>query len=174
MKKKFSLWYWLIPLLYIGVVLFFFYLQFSAKEQFSEKVGNLVISGERSKSRDLNKQVIHGLNIHINGFEFNFSKKNPLIIQIEDETEIELAVKSFYTFSKGIDLQFDEGLTIRFAIKDESGDSLSLEPIVSSKFPDYLTLSIPLNIAEAEKIEGLPLYSLNLDSGSYFISLPHG
>lgn len=175
MKKKFSFWYWLIPLLYIGVVLFFFYLQFSAKEQFSEKVGNLVISGESSKGRGLNKQVIHRLNIHINGFEFNFSKKNPLIIRIEDETEIKLAVKSFYTFSKGIDLQFDEGLTIRFAIKDESGDTLSLEPIVSSKFLDYLTLSIPLDITKTktEKIAGLPLYSLNSDSGSYFISLPH-
>lgn len=176
MKKKFSLWFWLIPLLYIGVVLFFFYLQFSAKEQFSEKVGNLVISGETSKGRDLNKQVIHGLNIHINGFEFNFSKKNPLVIQIDDETEIELAVKSFYTFSKGIDLQFDEGLTIRFTIKDEYGDSLSLEPNVSFKFLDYLTLSIPLDITKAktEKIAGLPLYLLNSNSGSYFISLPHG
>ncbi len=176
MKKKFSFWYWLIPLLYIGVVLFFFYLQFSVKEQFSEKVGNLVISGESSKGRGLNQQVIHSLNIHINGFEFNFSKKNPLIIQTEDETETKLAVKSFYTFSRGIDLQFDEGLTIRFTIKDESGDTLSLEPIVSSKYLDYLTLSIPLDIIKAkiEKITGLPLYSLNSDSGSYFISLPHG
>jgi hypothetical protein len=176
MKKKFSLWYWLIPLLYISVVLFFFYLQFSVKEQFSEKVGNLVISGESSKGRGLKQQVIHGLNIHFNGFEFSFSKKNPLIIQIEDETEIKLVVKSFYTFSKGIDLQFDEGLTIRFTIKDQSGDTLSLEPIVSSKFLDYLTLSIPLDITKAktEKITGLPLYSLNSDSGSYFISLPHG
>jgi len=176
MKRKFPLWYWVIPLLYIGVVLFFFYLQFSAKEQFSEKVGNLVISGESSRGRGLNKQVIHGLNIHINGFEFNFSKKNPLIIQIEDETEIKLAVKSFYTFSKGIDLQFAEGLTIRFTIQDESGDTLALEPIVSSKFLDYLTLSIPLDITQikTEKIAGLPLYSLNSDSGSYFISLPHG
>jgi len=176
MKRKFPLWYWVIPLLYIGVVLFFFYLQFSAKEQFSEKVGNLVISGESSRGRGLNKQVIHGLNIHINGFEFNFSKKNPLIIQIEDETEIKLAVKSFYTFSKGIDLQFAKGLTIRFTIQDESGDTLALEPIVSSKFLDYLTLSIPLDITQikTEKIAGLPLYSLNSDSGSYFISLPHG
>jgi len=176
MKKKFSLWYCLIPLLYIGVVLFFFYLQLSAKEQFSEKVGNLVISGERSKGRDLNQQVIHRLNIRINDFEFNFSKKNPLIIQIEDETEIELAVKSFYTFSRGIDLQFDEGLTIRFTIQDESGDSLSLEPILSSKFLDYRTLSIPVDITKVktEKITGFPLYSLNLDTGNYFIYLPHG
>lgn len=176
MKKKFSFWYWLIIVLYIGVVFLFFYLQSSAKEQFSEKVGNLVIYGISSKGRGLNQQVIHELNIRINGLEFNFSKKNPLKIQIEHETAIKLTVKSFYTFSKGIDLQFHEGLTLRFTIKDTAGDTILLEPIASSKFRNYLTLSIPLAVTKArtEKIDGLPLYSFSSDSGNYFISLPRG
>ena len=50
MKRKLSPIYYIIPVVYIGVILFFVFMQFQAREEFNEQVGGLSVSGVYAKT----------------------------------------------------------------------------------------------------------------------------
>ena len=59
MKGKLSPIYYIIPVVYIGVILFFIFMQFQAREEFGHRVGSLSISGVYVKTLGGGQRLRH-------------------------------------------------------------------------------------------------------------------
>ena len=59
MKRKLSPIYYIIPVVYIAVILFFVFMQFQAMEEFAEKVGSLSVSGVYAKTLGGSQRMRH-------------------------------------------------------------------------------------------------------------------
>ena len=176
MKKKSLMAYFLIPVLYIGVIILFIFLQFSAKIEFRDKVGNLTISGINSPRTLFGRSEIKELKVSFNDFNFLFNRRNPLIATFKGSYRKKLPIESYHTFTDAAEIQFRDGLSVRFSLSGSMGDRITLEPIASDKMAGLTSLSIPFRIDEgrAERIPGIPLLKLENDLGLFFVSLPVG
>ena len=176
MKRRLHKAYYLIPVLYIGVILFFLYLQFSAGEAFNEEAGSLSISGISSRGMLIGGREIVELKVNFNELVFLFSKKTPAIARLAGGSEKRLSIKSFNTFSDGVELRFSGNLLIRFDLIDRLGDRIELKPVIPARWSDLVSLSIPVRIGKGKlsRIEGIPLLRLDNELGSFYIALPPG
>ncbi len=176
MKKKISSAYYLIPIVYFCVILFFIYLQFSAKEEFNDKVGNLYISGISSGGSLIRGSEIAELKINFNGFELIFSKRRALIAGFSGGAKKKLRIQSYNTFVDGLEIQFSSNILIHFNLNGHPGDKIELIPIIPNKLGNLSSLSIPFHInkGHVEKLKGIPLLRLNNEMGVFYISLPAG
>ncbi len=169
MKRRLSVLYWLIPLLYVAVICLLLYAQFAAKERFEQKVGSLALSGVSSS------RGIHELSLKFDLLEVAFSGRKPLVLRTESGEELRPPIRSFSTFPGGIRLQFDGGIRLQFTLEGDLGDRVKVDPYLPDLGFRIESLSFPLQIrgGRAESIPGIPLLSLSAQTGRYFISLPY-
>ena len=78
MKRKLSPIYYIIPVLYIGVILFFVFMQFQAREEFGEKVGSLSVSGVYAKTLGGRQRMRH-IEVRFHDLQMDFSQSSSAI-----------------------------------------------------------------------------------------------
>jgi len=135
MKKKVSILYYLIPVIYVGIILIFVYLQFTSREEFSEKVGNLVVAGISSPRSIIGPREISELEVKVNTLDVRFAKNRPLVVRYTEGREKKLKIKGYASFAEGLELQFSEGFLLRFDLNGSLGDRIVLEAIIPEQFP---------------------------------------
>ncbi len=176
MKKKLSSLYYLIPVVYVGFILFFIYLQFNAKEDFGEKVGNLTVSGITASRTFMGKREISELKVVFDNIGFVFTPSEPLLVEFLNGKSRKLKVQAYSTFPEGLEIEFTGNLRLRFDLHGSLGDRLSLNVVLTEGFGVVSMLSIPFETidAELETVRGIPLFTLKNSLTHSFISLPPG
>jgi hypothetical protein len=175
-KRKLSYLYYLIPVLYVGVIGLFLLLQFSAREGFQEKVGSLSVTGSRSHRGLFGSGDIASAAVSFNDLVFNFDKRHPLLLRDSRGSGKRLTPRSYSSFASGVELIFTDGVTLRFALGDSLGDRLEL----SARLPEdtggagFLELFFRVEDGGQRGYPGLPLLEAETGAGRFFISLPRG
>ena len=92
MTSRLNKKYYIIPFLYISLIIFLFYLQFATSKQFNENYLSINISGSaRSGSRDLEKNVSR-LETVMHGIKLIFSDSSPLTVTEYGGTVLEPSI----------------------------------------------------------------------------------
>jgi hypothetical protein len=174
MKRRLPILYWLIPLLYLVVIVYFLYAQFSAGQTFNLKVGTLVLSGVSSERTFFRPEGIDELTLRYESLEVSFSGKRPLILVTASGEEVRPAIRSYQTFPQGVQVQFDGGTLLRFTQTGELGDQVLIDPLLADTAARVTSLSFPLLVRSGtmERVRGIALLSFSGAGGQYFISLP--
>jgi hypothetical protein len=175
MKRKLSPIYYIIPVLYIGVILFFVFMQFQAREEFGEKVGSLSVSGVYAKTLGGGQRMRH-IEVRFHDLQMDFSQVSSAIVGFGSLREKKLPLESFSQFPDGFEIVFSDGTALRFVVEGSLGDRVVISPIIPQHLEGLRTLSLPFTVLEGAgvAVKGIPLLSHKGPAGIVYVSLGSG
>ena len=175
MKRKLSPIYYIIPVVYIGVILFFVLMQFQAREEFAEKVGNLSVSGVYAKTLGGAQRMRH-LELRFHDLRMEFSPSSNAIVGFAAAREKKLSLKSLSQFPDGFELSLSDELSLRFTVEEVTGDRVVITPFVPPQLQGLRSLSLPFNSADGviDSVKGIPLLVDKGPAGLIYVSLKGG
>ena len=170
-KKKTSL-YWIILVVYIGVIGILLYLQFTGNEPFSESIGNISITGQRVNPTFWKKGKLKEISIDYQGVSFPFSSASPLVVSSQEDRSSKLQPVSYSTFPDGLEITFGKDTKLGFRLEGNLGEKL----IVKLMSEDSVSASLPFRVLDGEIEEGknIPILALQNARGRFYINLPAG
>lgn len=175
MKKRLSSIYYVIPVIYIGVIAFFLYMQFHSRERFQEKIGNLVVAGTYSKTLS-GARHIRDIAVTCNDIRLQFGGRSALIAGFGRGQERRIGIRSYSLFDQGLELEFGDELRLRFASRGELGSTIMLKPLIPAALKGLSVLSLPFQLKDAkgEAVRGIPLLRVRGKMGLRYAALPAG
>jgi len=175
MKRKLSPIYYIIPVVYIAVILFFVFMQFQAREEFTEKVGSLSVSGVYAKTLGGSRRMRH-LEMQFNDLRMEFSPSSSAVVGFGADREKKLSLKTFSQFPDGFELVFAEELSLRFVVQGTLGERVSITPVIPPQLQGMRTLSVPFDsvAGQFDASRGIPLLVHRGAAGLTYVSLQRG
>lgn len=175
MKRKLSPIYYIIPVLYIGVVLFFVFMQFRTGEELGEKVGSLSVSGVYAKTLGGRQRIRH-IEVRFHDLQMDFSQVSSAIAGFGSLREKKLSLESFSRFPDGFEIAFSDDTALRFVVEGALGDRVVINPIIPKRLEGMRTLSLPFTIVKGAEVavKGIPLLSHKGKAGIVYVSLGRG
>lgn len=180
MKKKIKILYFVIPVVYILVIVIFFLFHFLGKDPLkSESIGYLKMTGAKSRSTLFSQQRIIDLNVHFGGFDLGLSGTHPFMVEYENGKKEECSIETYTVFEKKIEVRYTIGLIVSINV---SGDVGTRAEIAVKAFPPPGTtgliekLLIPYRIKgkNKEKPDGIPIVTCTASFEQFFLSLQYG
>ena len=174
MNTKVNKAYFLIPLLYLAVIIFLLYMQFSGSNSFDVEVSGITISGEKQSGAPGRDDTITELSIRISGLHFSFGEENPAMVFSQDGLIHALIPEDFRVTASGIDIRLSKGLFVSFYRIQNDNDSLHIA--VTADDPESIKyIHLPVSGEQSQLIptEGAPVISVKSESlGNFFLMLP--
>lgn len=171
MRTKVGIGYFTIPVLYVGVILSLFYLQYADRESFTDSVAGYSIRGSaRSGAGNISELTVSGW-----GLSFQFSQDAPIALTAPDGGVRETPLRGYRRERDSFVLLFGNELSLRFTTLDQ-GDGVTIMPEIPEGGPGVVSIRIPAapQSAEAEIRAGLPAVKLRRGSETYILSMPAG
>lgn len=159
--------YYLIPLLYIGLIVLLLYLQFAREEPFHFRVGGLAVDGHVVTGKS-HPATLTNITLELRGLSFTFSRSTSVEVQPQNGPEQTVSVKSYQTLPNGVELTFSGGLALRFVLGGANNETLSIIP----KAPAGLAVSsvtLPYGISQNDQTRsgtGIPVLAVTHQSAS--------
>ena len=175
MKRKLSPIYYIIPVLYIGVILFFVFMQFQAREEFEKKVGSLSVSGVYAKTLGGGQRMRH-IEVRFHDLQMDFSQVSSAITGFGSPREKKLPLESFSQFPDGFEIAFSDDTALRFVVEGAMGDRVVINPVIPRQLEGMRTLLLPFSFAEGAgvAVKGIPLLTHKGPGGIVYVSLGSG
>jgi hypothetical protein len=175
MKRKLSPIYYIIPVVYIGVILFFVFMQFLAREEFTEKVGSLSVSGVYAKTLGGAQRMRH-LEVQFHDLRMEFSPSSNAIAGFGATRERKLSLESLSQFPDGFELALTDELSLRFTVEGVAGDRVVITPIIPPQLQGMRTLSLPFSSIDGAfgAVKGIPVLVQSGPGGTIYASLRSG
>lgn len=172
MTSRLNKKYYIIPFLYISLIIFLFYLQFATSKQFSENYLSINISGSaRSGSRDMEKNVSR-LETVMHGIKLIFSDSSPLTVTEYDGTVFEPSISGYRKNPESIDILFSENFRITISAADERG----INYIINAAMPSgkkIKNISLSFEVEKNEELvksSNFPVFGYNSEDNLYFFT----
>jgi hypothetical protein len=175
MKRRLSPIYYIIPVLYVSVILFFVYMQFQAREGFEEKVGALAISGGYARSLGGGKRIRH-MEVKFHDLRIDLAPSSGAVAGFGQGREKRLAVDSLSQFPDGFEVLLAGGTALRFMVEGSMGDRVVVTPVVPPQLRGMETLSLPFRSVEGtvKEVQGVALLTQSGPAGTVYASLSRG
>jgi hypothetical protein len=175
MTRKLSPIYYIIPVVYIGVILFFVFMQFLAREEFAEKVGSLSVSGVYAKTLGGAQRMRH-LEVQFHDLRMEFSPSSNAIAGFGATREKKLSLESLSQFPDGFELALTDELSLRFTVEGVAGDRVVITPIIPPQLQGMRTLSLPFSSIDGAfaAVKGIPVLVQSGPGGTIYASLRSG
>lgn len=175
MKRKLSTIYYIIPVLYIGVILFFVFMQFQAREEFDESVGSLSVSGVYAKTLGGGQRMRY-IEVRFHDLQMDLSQVSSAAAGFGSLREKKLPLESFSQLPDGFEIAFSDGTALRFTVEGALGDRVVISPIIPRQLEGLRTLSLPFSFEEGAGVaaKGIPLLSHKGPAGIVYVSLGSG
>lgn len=175
MKKRQTRLFFLLPVLYIGVLFLLVAVQFSKNESFNQSFGDLAISG-KSPGKQAKADDILDLKIRGRGLEFFFSGSSPILIETADAAARPARLLGYEVRDKALVVSFQQGLKLYFEYRDEKRKQLTLRAVLEGGTDEVKRLSIPWRpdgSANLQPVPGLPLLDI-VRGGTHFAAFTAG
>ncbi len=172
MAMKRSILYGAIPIVYIGVIGIFIYLQFSSVDPFADKIGSITISGTKTSGTFGRTPQIKELTVQYRGLRFLFSDDTPLAVQRDNNKPRSLALIDYNRYSAGVELVFEEGVKVSFKLRGTLGEWMSLG--LTGKDESVCLLPYDSSQVKVQPSVGIPVFSFASDDDRYHLTLPPG
>ncbi len=172
MSAKLSKKYYIIPVLYISIILLLVYMQFSTTKQFSENYLSINMTGSTRSGSKNHENNISAIETDIHGIRLVFSKSSPVVLKDSKGSVSRPALSGYRKNSESIDILFSDSFSIKISLLEgkEAKYIISPETPPGKKITE---ISIPFSVDSKEKIEKslyFPVFGYESDDGIYFLA----
>ena len=179
MSKSFSKTYFLIPLVYLGVIFLLLFLQFSGGRRFQESVGDLMLRGTL-EGRELTAPIGEA-RLDYEGLRFSFESGSfPMLAADPDDpggSGQELRLEEYRSLERGFSFAFSaetgEELLLDFTLGAE--DDLLIQAIIPDSLTDVGSLLLPFSVAPGASTaaeQSGDVLSIDQSGERHFLTLP--
>lgn len=175
MRKRFSPIYYVIPIVYVGVIAFFLYMQFHSRERFEERIGALVVSGAYTKALSGGKKL-REIVVTCNEVRLRLGDRPIRLTDPASGQSLSIRALSYNRFDQGVEIAFSAEVRLRFALQGEKASIVTLSAMLPKNLEGFRLLSLPFEAQgdKAEWVRGIPLLRLSGGSGVGYAALPAG
>ena len=173
MTKKFNKKYYIIPTVYLLIIMLLVYLHFGLKKQFSESYLYITLSGTTKSSSKNYEKNVSSLDVIIYGIKLSFSNSLPLKIENSNGTISKLSITGYQKNNNSIDLFFTDDFKINistqkgketgFLIKTESNSDWKIKKVLISFDIDKRGSLL--------KSSSLPIFGYKTGGSVYFLAV---
>jgi hypothetical protein len=174
MRKRLSSVYYVIPIVYVGVIAFFLYMQFHSRERFEERIGSLEVSGSYTKALSGGKKI-REIVVNCNGVLLRVAGRPIRLTDLASSQSLGIRALSFSRFDQGVEIVFNAEVRLRFSLQGELG-SIVMQTVLPKNLEGFRILSLPYEPKgdKAERVDGIPLLRLSGAAGVRYAALPAG
>jgi hypothetical protein len=154
MIKRLNKLYFLVPLLYIGIILFLLFLQFSKGRSFSESFGGIRIQGvmemEEKESETLG---IEQLSLEYQGIVFDFNSRQSLEFIGTDGAIYRARITDYQQIADGYELIFPEEVRLGFQLSGIDKQDLQIIPRLPEGMANIQRIRVPFKLNGKSRTE---------------------
>jgi hypothetical protein len=175
MRKRLPRIYYLIPVIYVGVIAFFLYMQFHSRQPFEERIGALAVSGAYSTALSGRKQI-RDLMVSCNDVHLEIGGRAVQLLAPASMRSRRIRAVTYHRFDRGVEIDFSQDVHLRFSLQGELDNLVALEVVLPDNLKGFPELSLPYQPKgdKAEWMRGIPLLRLNGRLGIRYAALPAG
>jgi hypothetical protein len=175
MRKRFPSIYYIIPIVYVGVIAFFLFMQFHSRERFEERIGALEVSGAYSKALSGGKQI-REITLSCNGVRLQIGGRPALLADPVSGQSRRVRILSYNRFDQGVEIACSDEVRLRFSLQGDLNAVVELQAVIPENLKGFRSLSLPYQLKndKAEWIRGIPLLRLTGRSGTRYAALQAG
>jgi hypothetical protein len=150
-------------------------MQFQAREEFDEEVGNLSVSGVYAKTLG-GARRIRQLELRFHDLRMQFSSSSSAIAEFDENREKKLSLESLSQFPDGFEVHLSDELSLRFTVEGVLGDKVKVIPIIPPQLRAMRALSVPFDslAGDLKTIKGIPVLAVSGPGGMIFASVNSG
>ncbi len=147
MIKRLNKLYFLVPLLYIGIILFLLFLQFSKGRSFSESFGGIRISGVMEMEEgDSETTGIEHLSLEYQGIIFEFNTRQSLEFIGPDNEIYRARISDYSKIENGYELIFAEDVRLGFQLSGIDKQDLQIIPRLPVGMANIQHIRVPFKL----------------------------
>src|SRR6056297_909564 len=166
--------YFLVPIVYIGVIFGLLFLQFSGGERFTRSVGPLTLNATRGAASDDGTPEVRELGISFDGIAFSFAEESGLIVETSDDVTDMRAV-GYEVLDGGFAVEFEGDYVLSFLIGPGQTRELQLRLELPDEPDGLREVSIPFDLA-GSPVDGetgrSSFVTLRVDDDEYYLTAP--
>ncbi|MFP4444527.1 MAG: hypothetical protein ACLFST_15515 [Spirochaetia bacterium] len=172
MNTRINKVYFIIPVLYIGVIFLLLFLQFSGGEFFSEAYRGISVSGSfETVPEQQEVKRIAELKVERQGISFNFGSNSPLQFINDDGAVYVAALVDYTSLDNGFELIFEGNIIFQFIIN--STDDMEIVPILPPGIKEMESVRLPFEFRKnADYKDTGSTVTVTVDSSAYDLYLP--
>lgn len=166
--------YFVVPIVYIGVIFGLLFLQFSGGERFTRSVGPLTLNATRGAASDDGTPEVRELSVSFDGIDFSFAEETGLIVETTDNVTDMRAV-GFEVLDEGFEIEFEDGYALSFLIATDPARELQLRLDLPDDPEGLREVSIPFDVAgvPVEADAGRTSFvTMRVEDAEYYFTAP--
>ncbi len=154
MKSMVAKTFFVIPVIYIGVIFSLVFLQFYAGQSFQESHGRLSLSGRYDMSSEEDAGGISEATVRYMGLEFSFSREQHPTLVGEQET-LALRPVGYTTLDSGFELHLERNVSLRFRADADGNeaDELMVQAFLPESVRPMNELRLPYRASSDASVE---------------------
>ncbi|NNM54811.1 MAG: hypothetical protein HKM05_08830 [Spirochaetales bacterium] len=177
MRKKRPVGYFLLPLLYVGVILGLMVLQFSKSESFLQSWGDWTVSGRSPSSRGSGAHDLLDFQIRGQGMKFTFSAARPAVVIANDGTALKTRPVRWTRTGEGVNVLFQDGMRLEYLKSSGPNHEIVIQPYLPESLKTSSAIVLPFSLEKglsAVRDPFLPMLTLGLGPQVTVVSLDGG
>ncbi len=169
--------YFILPVLYLGIIFGLLFLQFSGTLTVRRSVGDIRFIGTLVSGADETSRGITAARILFRGLEFFFSEQDPLIVAYEDGRDVQITPIRYETEQRALLIHFSDGSAVRFEHTDSEPTELHVLPLEAASWPADGQLLLPydfdsMTLVVADDPDTPETVRVVREDREYFVSAP--
>jgi hypothetical protein len=171
MKKRVSRAFFLIPVIYVGVIVLLLFLQFAGTQGFTLRHDDLTLSGKRSNAPQ-DENTLREVTVEYQGLGFVFREGKS--VTFEGSSSTTLLPVDVAEVDEGFTVSFEQGVQIAFLVRADIQE-LQLRPVVSEEIVGAERLIIPFEAdgnAQVDAQQQDALASVETSQGTFYLAVP--
>ena len=166
--------YFLVPIVYIGVIFGLLFLQFSGGERFTRSVGPLTLNATRGAAGDDGTPEVRELTVSFDGISFSFAEDTGLIVETANDVTDMRAI-GYDVLDDGFEIEFEGGYALSLLIAADPTRELQLRLELPDQPEGLREVSIPFDHAgtpiDAETAR-TSFVTLGIGDDEYYFTAP--
>ncbi|MFW5786555.1 MAG: hypothetical protein ACOCYC_04855 [bacterium] len=170
MKKRVSRAYFVIPVIYVGVIVLLLFLQFAGTQGFTLRNGSLTLSGKRSNAPQ-DENNLREVVVEYAGIEFVFAADRSLMV--DGSAARTLRPLEVQSVQEGFTVAFAEGVSLAFLVREDIQE-LQVRTIVAEELEDAERILVPFRTGQDAVVaaEEDTLASVENERGTFYLAAP--